>query len=103
MRFGVSGWIFGAVLVWSTGAHAQGLELTRAPLQGGNVADLAYDPNTKGLVYAAVAGPGLYVSKDGGLTFQERPLPGEFRHEPRMVLASRSDKGLLLVCEPSVN
>ncbi|MEI9950257.1 MAG: hypothetical protein WDO74_15090 [Pseudomonadota bacterium] len=104
MRIGrVLGWVVSAGVAWSGVAQAQGLELTRAPLQGGDIADLAYDPNTSGLVYAAVAGPGLYVSKDGGLSFREQPLPGAFRHEPRVVLPSRSDQGLLLVCEPSEN
>src|SRR3954470_5563247 len=103
MRVRVLGWLVCASVVWGAAAQAQQLELTRAPLQGGDIADLAFDPNTAGLVYAAVVGPGLAVSKDGGLTFSEQPLPGTFRHEPRVVLPSRSDKGLLLVCEPSEN
>ena len=103
MRWRAFGWVGGALLGFPALGGAQGLELTRAPLQGGDIADLAYDPNTPGLVYAAVSGPGLYVSTDGGLSFEERPLPGAFRHEPRMVLPSHSDKGLLLVCEPSEN
>src|SRR4051812_29054726 len=105
MRTRAPGWLVCAGVVWSGAAQAQtqALELTRAPLHGGDIADLAYDPNTPDLVYAGVAGPGLYVSSDGGLTFREQALPGAFRHEPRVVLPSRSDKGLLLVCEPSAN
>ena len=105
MRSRVLGRVVGAGVVcwWAAKVQAQALELTRAPLQGADIADLAYDPHTPDLVYAAVAGPGLYVSKDGGLTFREQPLPGAFRHEPRVVLPSRTDPGLLLVCEPGEN
>ena len=103
MRSRVLGRVVCAGVVWCGAARAQAFDLTRAPLEGADVSDLAYDPNTPDLVYAAVAGTGLYVSKDGGLTFREQPLPGTFRHEPRVVLPSRSDKGLLLVCEPGEN
>jgi len=53
----------GAALLVTAGAAAQTFEFV--PIAGGAVSDLAYDPHSAGLVFAAVHGVGIYKSTDG--------------------------------------
>jgi MYXO-CTERM domain-containing protein len=84
-------------------ASAQPLVLQRAPVPGGDIRDLAFDPASPGLVYAAVVGPGIYKSTDGGITFAEDALPGNVRYEPSEVLVSTALPSVALACVASSN
>lgn len=83
-------------------ALAQGIEYQRVPIVGADVRDLAYDRHEARVLYAAVAGPGVYKSTDGGQTFAERALPGVRSHAPNSILASQSEAGVVLVCDPTL-
>src|SRR3954468_12606508 len=91
----------GAALLVTAGAAAQTLEFV--PIAGGAVSDLAYDPHTPGLVFAAVHGVGIYKSTDAGTTFAARALPEVRAHSPRQVLPSNAEAGTVLVCEPNLD
>jgi hypothetical protein len=91
----------GAALLVTAGAAAQTFEFV--PIAGGAVSDLAYDPHTPGLVFAAVHGVGIYKSTDAGTTFAARALPEVRAHSPRQVLPSNAEAGIVLVCEPNLD
>jgi MYXO-CTERM domain-containing protein len=100
MRWTVFASPVAAALLVTAGATAQTYDFV--PLPGGAVTDLAYDPHTPGFVFAAVHGVGIYKSTDGGTTFEARPLPEVRAHEPRQLLPSTAEAGVVLVCDPNL-